>query len=85
MRLYTFTLHHPQASDSDGVIATLPASSKQEAQRILSKEFFFNQELVNGYLFEANFLRVADLPEGVAPDKVIRVQTSTGVFEKAFK
>ena len=86
MRLFTFKLYHPQARGQDGVIATLPAKDRQEAEAILSREFFFKQDVVNGHMFDVVFIRAADVRPGTEFDKVIRVQTVSGeVFEKAFK
>jgi hypothetical protein len=91
MKLFTFKLDHPQAENyGEGVIATLPARSRKEAETILAKEFMFHDNSpVNGYMFDVTFIRSADLPAASAfsmPDKVIRVQTPDGgIWEKAFK
>jgi hypothetical protein len=85
MRLFTFKLYHPQAAEQDGVLAVLPARTRQEAEAILRREFFFKQDLINGHLFDVVFVRAADAPPGLQLEKVIKVQTVDGkVYEKAF-
>jgi hypothetical protein len=91
MKLFTFKLDHPQAENyGSGVIASLPARSRKEAEAILAKEFMFHENSpINGYLFDITFVRAAELPAASAfavEEKVIRVQTPDGgVWEKAFK
>lgn len=86
MKLFTFRLFHPQAAEPEGVVATLPARSKRHAEEILSREFFFSQDVVNGHMFDVVFLRAAEIPASAVVDSVIVVQGPDGrVFEKAFK
>lgn len=83
MKLFTFRIIHPQAEES-AIVASVPARTVEDARYILDKEFFFAQSLVNGYLFDVEFIRSADIPSNVRRDVIVTQMPDGRVMEKAF-
>ena len=84
MKLFTFSISHPQSEDS-AITAVVPARNVEEARYLLDKEFFFAQDLVNGYMFDVEFIRSADIPRSMKRTDVMTMHLSDGrVLEKAF-
>lgn len=84
MKLFTFNISHPQAEEST-ITAVVPARNVEDARYLLDKEFFFAQELVNGYLFDVEFIRSADVPRSMKRTDVMTMHLPDGrVMEKAF-
>jgi hypothetical protein len=84
MKLFTFSIMHPAAEDGP-LTAIVPAASESAARKLLATEFFFNQDLVNGYMFDVKLVRSAELPLSMKRLNVITVQLPDGrMMEKAF-
>ena len=84
MKLFTFSISHPQSEDSS-ITAVVPARTVEDARYLLDKEFFFAQDVVNGYLFDVEFIRSADIPRSVKRLDVMTMHLPDGrVMEKAF-
>ena len=84
MKLFTFSVSHPQAEES-AITAVVPARNVEDARYLLDKEFFFAQDVVNGYLFDVEFIRSADIPQSMKRLDVMTMHLPDGrVMEKAF-
>lgn len=65
--VYTFQVHHPSLS-ADGVKATVIATTRDAAVGLLEDFFFFDQDELNGFLFEPIYLYSIELPLGFEPE-----------------
>jgi hypothetical protein len=83
MKLFSFRVTHPQAEES-AILASVPARNVEEARYYLDREFFFAQDLVNGYMFDVEFVRSADIPRSVKSDVIVTQLPDGRVMEKAF-
>lgn len=84
MKLFTFSISHPQTEEKS-VTAVVPARTVEDARYLLDKEFFFAQQLVNGYMFDVEFIRSAEAPPSMKRFDVMTVHMQDGrTFEKAF-
>lgn len=59
-------MHHPLIEG--GAKVSIIARDREEAVANLENHFFFNQDAINGYLFDLVDLYVAELPTGFEPE-----------------
>jgi hypothetical protein len=70
-------MFHPMIDG--GAKVSVIATSREEAMANLENHFFFNQDAINGYLFELIDLYAINMPEGFEPEvNEIMIEDSKG-------